>query len=134
MRAFLETNVYSFRGAVLICGACLPEVSPAGFDTLCARADQVYSLCLERDHLNMAVTKLTAILGTGRVTRFLFASVDRSPHCVQLHYMTHEIERVVPKHVPMESFVVTDDAVVPISPETVELSKSLARLEDLPKP
>ena len=129
MAVFLETNVYSFRGTVLIYGVCLPEVSPAGYQALAAQAEGAYALCLERDHLNMAITKLTAILGTGQVERILFATVDRSPHCTQMHYMTHEIERILPQHIPMESYVVTDDTPVRISPETVELSKSLARLE-----
>ena len=129
MPAFLETNVYSFRGTVLIYGACLPEVSPEGFRALSAQADGAFALCLERDHLNMAITKLTAILGTGQVERILFATVDRSPHCTQMHYMTHEIERILPEHIPMESYVVSGDKPVRISPETVELSKSLARLE-----
>ncbi len=128
MGAFLETNVYSFRGTVLIYGACLPEVSPEGFRRLAARADGAYALCLERDHLNLAITKLTAILGTGQVERILFATVDRSPHCVQMHYMRHEIERVLPEHVPMESFVVCGGEPTPVPPEAVELSKSLARL------
>ena len=131
MAAFLETNVYSFFGTVLIYGACLPEVSPAGFAALAEQADGAYSLCLERDHLNMAITKLTAILGTGRVERILLASVDRSPHCVQLHYIPHEIERILPQHIPMERYVVQGDTPIPISSETVELSKSLARLEQL---
>lgn len=131
MTAFLETNVYSFRGTVLIYGACLPEVSPEGFRQLARQADGIYSLCLERDHLNLAVTKLTAILGTGQVERLIFATVDRSPHCVQMHYMRHEIERVLPEHVPMESWVVADDRPVQISPEAVELSKSLAKLEQI---
>lgn len=129
MPAFLETNVYSFRGTVLIYGACLPEVSPEGFRALSGQADGAFALCLERDHLNMAITKLTAILGTGQVERILFATVDRSPHCTQMHYMTHEIERILPVHIPMESCVVSADTPIWISPETVELSKSLARLE-----
>ena len=77
----------------------------------------------------MAVTKLTAILGTGQVKRLRFATVDRSPHCVQMHYIRHEIERVLPEHIPMESWVVVEDRPVRISPETVERAKSLALLE-----
>ena len=129
MAAFLETNVYSFRGTVLIYGACLPELFPKGFEKLAENTDGCYALCLERDHLNMAVTKLTAILGTGQVKRLRFATVDRSPHCVQMHYIRHEIERVLPEHIPMESWVVAGDRPVRISPETVERSKSLALLE-----
>ena len=129
MAALLETNVYSFHGTVLIYGSCLPEVSPEGFAALEKQADGAFSLCLERDHLNMAITKLTAILGTGQVERILLATVDRSPHCTQMHYMTHEIERIMPEHIPMESYVVCGSLPVRISRETVELSKSLACLE-----
>ena len=129
MAAFLETNVYSFHGRVLIYGACLPEVSPEGFRRLAEQADGAFALCLERDHLNMAVAKLSAILGAGRVERILFATVDRSPHCTQMHYMTHEIERVLPAHIPMESWVLSGDQPIRISPETIERSKSLALLE-----
>ena len=116
MAAFLETNVYSFRGTVLIYGACLPELFPKGFEKLAENTDGCYALCLERDHLNMAVTKLTAILGTGQVKRLRFATVDRSPHCVQMHYIRHEIERVLPEHIPMESWAVAGDRPVRLSP------------------
>ena len=129
MAAFLEINVYSFHGTVLIYGTCLPEVSPEGFRRLTAQADGSFALCLERDHLNMAITKLSAILGTGLTERILFATVDRSPHCTQMHYMTHEIERILPEHIPMESWVVIGDQLIRISPETIERSKSLALLE-----
>ena len=128
MKALMESNVYSLRGKVLIAGACLPEVWPEAFAALAAQEDQVYSLCLENSHINMAVTKLTAALGTGQVESLRFASVDRSPHCTQMHYICHEIERVLPEHVPMESFVCTEEGPVRVSEEAVELSKSLARL------
>ena len=69
-----------------------------------------------------------AATSTGQVESLSFASVDRSPHCVQMHYIRHEIERVLPRHVPMESFVCTEDGIVPVTEEAVELSKSLATL------
>ena len=131
IKPLMESNVYSLRGRVLIAGACLRSVWPESFASLAARADQVYSLCLENSHINMAVTKLTAVLGTGQVERLSFASVDRSPHCVQMHYIRHEIERVMPRHLPMESFVCTAEGPIRVSEEAVELSKSLARLSGL---
>ena len=133
IKSLMETNVYSVRGKVLIVGACLRSVWPEAFAELAARADQVYSLCLENSHINMAVTKLTAVLGTGQVERLSFASVDRSPHCTQLHYIPHEIERVLPRHVPMEHFVCTEEGAIPVTEEAVELSKSLARLSKMAK-
>ncbi len=128
MKSLMESNVYSLRGRVLIVGSCLPEVFPDLFDQLAAEADQVYSLCLEQTHVNMAITKLTAVLGTGQVTSLRFATVDRSPHCVQMHYIPHEIERVLPVHVPMERFVVSGNRLCSVSDEAVERSKTLSGL------
>ncbi len=127
----METNVYSVKGKVLITGACLPEVWPEAFSQLAAGADQVYSLCLESTHINMAVTKLSAVFGTGQLEKLMFASVDRSPHCTQMHYIMHEIERVLPSHVPVESYVVSEGKNVRIPAEAIELFKSLARLTEL---
>ncbi len=127
-KSLMESNIYSLRGKLLIVGACLPEVRPEAFEALAAEADQVYTLCLENSHVNMAVTKLSAALGTEQVESLRFASVDRSPHCTQMHYIPHEIRRVYPGKTPMESLVCTAEGAVPVSGEAVELSKSLAEL------
>ncbi len=129
-RPLMETNVYSVRGRVLVVGSCLPEVAPEAYGRLAAEADQVYSLCLETTHINMAVTKLSAILGTGRMTKLVLASVDRSPHCTQLHYIRHEIERTLQTHVPVEDCVVSGGRIVPVPDAAIELSKSLAKLAE----
>ena len=127
----METNVYAVKGRVLIVGACLPQVWPEAFARLAAQADQVYTLCLESTHINMAVTKLSAVFGTGQLERLSFASVDRSPHCTQMHYIMHEIERTLPQHVPAESFVVSGGEIVPVPNGAIELSKTLAALAKL---
>ena len=129
-RPLMETNVYSVRGRVLVVGSCLPEVEPDAYGRLAAEADQVYSLCLETTHINMAVTKLSAILGTGQMTKLVLASVDRSPHCTQLHYIRHEIERTLPNHAPVEDCVVSGGRIVPVPDAAIELSKSLAELAE----
>lgn len=129
--SMMESNVYSFEGVVLIAGSCLPQMAQEAFASLAAQADGVYTLCLEQTHINMAVTKLTAVLGTGKVSRLLLASVDRSPHCTQMHYIRHEIERVLPQHIPIEDYVLCNGELLRVSEEAVELSKSLARLTKL---
>ena len=96
--------------------------------TLASQADQVYSLCLETTHINMAVTKLSAVFGTGQLEKLVFASVDRSPHCTQLHYVKHEIERTLKEHVPVESVVVVGGEIVAVPAAAIELSKSLGKL------
>ena len=124
----METNVYSVKGRVLIVGACLPQVWPDAFERLAAEVDQVYALCLETTHVNMAITKLSAVFGTGQLKKLVFASVDRSPHCTQMHYIKHEIERTLPEHVPVEDYVVSDGEVVAVPDAAIELSKTLAKL------
>lgn len=131
MQQLMTTNVYSVRGRVLIAGTCLDSVWPEAFHKLSENMDNVYGLCLEEGHLNMAVTKIAAILGTGQVTELVFASVDRSPHCVQLHYIRHEIERTMPEHIPMSSYVVDRGEIVHVPVDAVELSKSLSALSRL---
>ena len=130
--ALMETNVYAVRGRVLVVGTCLPQVWPDAFRRLTAEADQVYTLCLETTHINLAIPKLSAVFGTGQLEKLVFASVDRSPHCTQLHYIKHEIERTLPRHVPVESFVVCDGLLVPVPDRAIDLSKNLAKLASLP--
>lgn len=129
----METNVYALKGRVLVVGTCLPKVWPEAFAALAADADQVYGLCLETTHVNMAITKLSAVFGTGQLTKLTLASVDRSPHCTQLHYIPHEIERTCKAHPPVERYVISGGQLVPVPEAAVELSKSLARLADMCK-
>ena len=132
-QSLMETNVYSVKGKVLIVGACLPEVFPAAFYELSSGADQVYSLCLETTHINMAVTKLSAVFGTGQLEKLTFASVDRSPHCTQMHYIMHEIERTLKEHVPVENYVVAEGEIIHVPDRAIDLSKSLGKLAKMVK-
>lgn len=131
MQPFMETNVYSVKDRVLIVGACFPQVYPDAYERLAAEADQVYSLCLETTHINMAITKLSAVFGTGQLESLTFASVDRSPHCTQMHYIKHEIERTMKEHVPVKSYVVSGDQLVEVPDAAIELSKTLGQLTKL---
>ena len=126
--SLMETNVYAVKGRVLVAGACLPQVWPEVFEQFASNADQVYSLCLEATHINMAVTKLSAIFGTGQLENLVFASVDRSPHCTQMHYIMHEIERTLEKHIPVENYVVVNGEIIAIPEAAIDLSKSLGKL------
>ena len=126
--SLMETNVYAVKGRVLVAGACLPQVCPEAVEQLSAEMDQVYSLCLETTHINMAVTKLSAVFGTGQLEKLVFASVDRSPHCTQMHYIMHEIERTLKEHVPVENYVVVNGEIIRVPEAAIDLSKSLGKL------
>ncbi len=128
MKSMMTTNIYMPKGVVAIVGTCLPETHPEGYKIIADMADEVYTLCLEETHINMAVTKIGAMLSTGKVTKLIFASVDRSPHCTQLHYIKHEIERTMELSIEVVDYVVPDSEPVLVSDEAIDMSKSLAKL------
>ena len=133
IKSIMNSNIYEPSGTVLIVGSCLPQMQPNGFAQLAAKADAVYALCLEETHINMAVTKIAAALSTGKISKLMFASVDRSPHCTQMHYIKHEILRMMPLSLPIEDYVVVDEQPIFISDETIELSKTLCKLATMNK-
>ena len=128
MKAIMNSNIYEPEGVVLIVGSCLPQMQPKGYEQLAAKADAVYTLCLEETHINMAVTKIAAALSTGKISKLIFASVDRSPHCTQMHYIKHEILRMMPLNLPIEDYVVVEEQPILVSDEVIELSKTLSKL------
>ena len=76
----------------------------------------------------MAVTKLGAMLSTGRITKVIFATVDRSPHCTQLHYIDHELKRMMKTLPPFEHYVAAEGELFPVSEQAIEKSKTLRTL------
>ena len=130
MREVMHTNIYDVKGKVLIYGTCLRDVEKTKFEELEKLFDESLSLCLEEEHINMAITKIGAMLSTGQISELCFASVNRSPHCTQLHYIKHEIERMIPKEnlPPMMNVIIRDGKVYEISDDVIDYSKDLIEL------
>jgi len=130
MDDLLSKNIYDVKGKVLICGTCLPNMQSKAYKQLSNEFDVIVCLCLEKEHINMAITKICGILSTGNVTEITFASVNKSPHCIQLHYIKNEIKRIMnnerlPK---MENIIVENNEIYVIDDETLSLSKNLVKL------
>lgn len=130
MRPLLTTNIYEPEGVVLIAGTCLGRMQPEAFGEVSKQADMVYALCLEESHINMAVTKIGAMLSTGRITKLIYATVDRSPHCTQLHYIDHEVRRMMDVKIETEHYVAAEGKLYPISDRVIEQSKTLRTLAE----
>lgn len=131
MKQLMNCNIYAPKGVVAVVGNCLEQMQPEGFREIVKQADTVLSLCLEESHINMAVTKIGAMLSTGQISKLIFASVDRSPHCTQMHYIRHELERMMTLTAEVENYVVVNDRPILLRNETIELSKTLSALEKL---
>ena len=46
--------------------------------------------------------------------KLIFASVDHSPHCTQLHNIMNEIELTLKEHIPVENYVVVDGEIIDV--------------------
>lgn len=127
----LETNIYDVKGKVLISGTCLPRMQKDGFKKLEKEFDIILYLCLEKEHINMAITKICGMIAIKKIESLTFASVNKSPHCIQLHYIKHEIERVMKDIPQIENIIIEDNKIYRISDETISLSKNLVKLETI---
>lgn len=130
MDNLLERNIYDVKGNVLICGSCLPMMQKDGFESIKKDYDTIVYLCLEHDHINMAITKICGIISTGNVHSLTIASVNKSPHCTQMHYIKNEVKRVMYKNdIPdIRNIIVQDNKVYEIDDNILSLSKDLVKL------
>jgi len=80
----------------------------------------------------MAITKIGGMLRTEKVKNIIFATVDKSPHCVQLHYIVKELENAIDlKNLEIVNYVVQDGKLNEIPLEIIGLSKNLSKLKDM---
>lgn len=126
----MTTNCYDVKGETLIIvGTCLKCMQPNAYKEL-KKKGQIYELCLEDTHLNMAITKILGILCRVDVKKIIFASVDKSPHCIQMHYIISELEKAMDlSQIIIEHYVAIGNELISISNDTIKKSKSLASIE-----
>lgn len=126
----MRSNIYDVDETIIVVGSCLKNMQPQGFEKVKELSENIYELCLEETHINMAITKIGGMLRTGKVKRIIFATVDKSPHCVQVHYIRNELEKMMDlKNVTIENYVVVDNELVEIDNDIISMSKALAKLK-----
>lgn len=132
MKVLMKSNIYDVDDTIIIVGSCLTSMQREGFKKLEQISNNIYELCLEETHINMAITKIGGMIRTKKVKRIIFASVDRSPHCIQLHYIQDELQKMMDlTNVKIENYVVVDNELLPISPQVISMSKNLKELSEI---
>ena len=132
MKEFLKSNIYDVSKTIIVVGSCLKNMQPKGYEELQKISNNIYELCLEETHINMAITKIGGMLRTNKIKRIIFASVDKSPHCIQLHYIQDELRKMMNlSNIKIENYVIVDNELIKIDKETISLSKSLKELTEL---
>ena len=76
-------------------------------------------------------TKKLGMLARGKVKKIIFATVDKSPHCVQLHYVIKELENAIDiSNIEIINYVAVNDKLNEIPLEVISLSKNLSKLKE----
>ena len=129
MKDLMKTNVYDAEENIIIIGSCLPNMQPKAYEELIKISNHIYELCLEETHINMAITKIAGILSRINVKKIIFATVDKSPHCIQVHYISNEINKMMNlKETEIIHYVAVNDKLIEISEEKIKKSKCLSEL------
>lgn len=131
MQDLMKTNCYDVNDTMIIVGSCLERMQPEAYKELEKISSNIYDVCLEKDHLNMVITKLMGMISRVKLNKIIFATVDKSPHCVQLHYIIKEIEKAIDLDgVKILNYVAVDNTLVEIPNEIISLSKNLSKLKE----
>lgn len=131
MKDLLKTNCFDTQETMIIVGSCLESMQPEAFKELEKNSNNIYDVCLEKEHLNMVVTKVIGMLARKKIKRLIFATVDKSPHCVQLHYVLKELENSIDiSNIEIKNYVAVDNKLIEIPIEIIGLSKNLAKLKE----
>ncbi len=134
MKELLKSNIYDISETIIVVGSCLKDMQEEAFKQLEKISKNMYALCLEETHMNMAITKIGGMLRTGKIKNLIFASVDKSPHCTQLHYIKNELEKMMDlSNVKITNFVAVQNTLIEIDSKTISLSKNLSELAKLTK-
>ncbi len=132
MKDLMKTNCYDVGDTLIIVGSCLNRMQPEAYRQLESISNNIYDVCLEEVHINMVITKIIGMLSRVKINKIIFASVDKSPHCIQLHYIENEIRKAMDiDNVEMIHYVAMDNKLIEISKETIKRSKSLYELEQM---
>lgn len=127
MKTLMQTNIYDTSDKICICGTCASRMQPVAYKELEKLYNDIMLVCLEETHINMAISKIISMLRVGKIKEIAFASVDKSYHCVQLHLIRTEIEKVYPNKFTIKNYILDDSKLYEIDRETIYDSKCLLR-------
>ena len=132
MKDLMRSNIYDVDETIIVVGSCLKRMQPIGYAKLEKISDRIYEVCLEETHINMAITKVGGMLRTKKIKKVVFASVDRSPHCTQLHYIQEELNKMMDlKNIEIENYVVENNELIRVNEKAISLSKNLKKLSEI---
>ena len=134
VRDLMKTNCYDVGKTMVIVGSCLERMQKDAYKDLEKMYEDIYEVCLEANHINMVITKIIGMLSRVNIQRIIFATVDKSPHCIQMHYIENEIAKAMDiSNTEFIHYVAVNNQLIEISKDTISKSKTLSELEGVKK-
>lgn len=132
MNDLMKTNCYDINDTMIIVGSCMKRMQPKAYEELNKISNNIYEVCLESTHINMVITKIIGMLSRVKMNKVIYASVDKSPHCIQLHYIDNEVRKALNlSNTEIIHFIGVDNKLIRIKEEIISLSKNLYRLSNM---
>lgn len=75
MKEVMTSNIYDIDETIIIVGTYLKSMQPKGYEKLEKISKNIYNLCHENTHINMAITKIGGMIRTGKVHNIIFAQL-----------------------------------------------------------
>lgn len=132
MKDLLKSNIYDIDETIAIVSSCLSSMDKTAYEKVLDLTHNIYDLCLEKDHINMAITKVGGMIRTGKVKKIIFVSMNKSPHCIGMHYIGYELSKMMDlNNIEIVNYVVEKGNLVEINKDIISLSKDLIKLKNM---
>ena len=129
MQDLMKTNCLEVNDTIIIVGSCIERMQPEAYKELEKISNNIYEVCLEKEHLNMVITKLIGMVSRAKLNKIIFATDDKSPHCIQLHCIIKEIKKAIDLNsIKVLNYVAVDNKLIEIPNEIISLSKNFSKL------
>ncbi|RLE82954.1 MAG: 4Fe-4S ferredoxin [Thermoprotei archaeon] len=115
---------------LLVYGKCVEEEYPSIFSKY-SEGRVALSVCLEAEHMNTVGFKLASIVARIDLEEIVILTVDGSPHCIQLHFMAEEVNKMFGGKLPTKHLVIEEGKVVEVSPRVVKTARYLTKVKKL---
>jgi hypothetical protein len=131
----LDTNAASRlimgRRILVLMGRCVETEKPWVLDLFPRDRYAILTACPEAEHINMIGFKLAGIMARLPIEELVVVTTDGSMHCIQLHYVAEEVERILGRKIRRRHYVVESKGLVEIPPDAVKTSRYLSKVAKL---
>ncbi|MEM2136760.1 MAG: 4Fe-4S ferredoxin [Candidatus Methanomethylicia archaeon] len=117
------------KGKLLLIGSCTIQEHPEIVEKYCENRAKL-KVCLEREHFNMVCLKLASIISRIPIEEIVVLTVDGSPHCIQLHFMMNELEKITGKRLSIKHIVIYKGRDIEVGRERVKKARYLTKVSE----